>query len=54
MVIHVVTTNAPTKVAQESYSAKLLEAEKVTVSSNWLRTLNEIRTFFSENPNAEF
>jgi len=21
---------------------------------NWLRTLNEIRTFFSENPNAEF
>jgi len=20
----------------------------------WLRTLNEIRTFFSENPNAEF
>ena len=22
--------------------------------SNWLRTLNEIRTFFSENPNAEF
>lgn len=23
-------------------------------SPNWLRTLNEIRTFFSENPNAEF
>ncbi len=22
--------------------------------SAWLRTLNEIRTFFSENPNAEF
>jgi len=22
--------------------------------SNWLHTLNEIRTFFSENPNAEF
>ncbi|MBM3272391.1 hypothetical protein FJY94_03915 [Candidatus Kaiserbacteria bacterium] len=23
-------------------------------SPNWLRTLNEIRTFFSENPDAEF
>jgi len=23
-------------------------------SPKWLRTLNEIRTFFSENPNAEF
>jgi hypothetical protein len=32
----------------------LLEEKKVILRGNWLRTLNEIRTFFSENPNAEF
>jgi len=26
----------------------------MNVRSDWLHTLNEIRTFFSENPDAEF
>jgi hypothetical protein len=27
---------------------------KTLPNSDWLHTLNEIRTFFSENPDAEF
>ena len=34
----------------EARSAEAINAEHTI----WLRTLNEIRTFFRENPNAEF
>ena len=42
------------RVEYTPYFQALINAKKVILSSVVLRTLNEIRTFFSENPNAEF
>jgi len=36
------------------FIASLQTEEEVIISKNWLRVLDEIRTFFKKNPDAEF